>query len=181
MTTKMTAVKNPDRRRRMSLIQNYLPDVVYGANDGIVTTFVVIASVSGAAFSSSVILILGLANLVADGFSMGVSNVLAVRSTLTALTRPPLARASRRGLATFIAFNAAGLLPLSAYVLPMPNDWRFLLACCLAAGALFGVGACRSLFSDRPWLVAGGEMLTLGSMAGAVAYSIGAVAAKFVG
>jgi VIT1/CCC1 family predicted Fe2+/Mn2+ transporter len=169
------------RAGRAPIIQTYLPDVVYGANDGIVTTFVVIASISGAALSSSVILILGLANLVADGFSMGVSNVLAVRSTLTAVTRPPLARASRRGLATFIAFNLAGLLPLSAYVLPLQDDLRFSAACGLAAGALFGVGACRSLFSDRSWLIAGAEMLTLGSIASVVAYLIGATAARFVG
>lgn len=177
----MTPENRTDRRWHLSLVQNYLPDVVYGANDGIVTTFVVIASISGAALSSSVILILGFANLVADGFSMGVSNVLAVRSTLTALDRPPLADASRRGLATFIAFNIAGLLPLSAYMLPMSNDVRFPVACCLAAGALFSVGACRSLFSDRAWLVAGGEMLLLGSLASIVAYSIGAVAAELAG
>jgi VIT1/CCC1 family predicted Fe2+/Mn2+ transporter len=162
-------------------VQKYLPDIVYGANDGIVTTLVVIASVSGAAMSSTVVLVLGIANLVADGFSMGTSNVLSVRSTLTAATRPPLARASRNGVATFAAFVFAGLLPLSAYLLPLANEVRFPLACVLAAVALFGIGACRSLFSDRPWLIAGSEMLALGTIASVVAYAIGATAARIVG
>jgi vacuolar iron transporter family protein len=162
-------------------IQHYLRDIVYGANDGIVTTLVVIASVTGAAMSPTVILVLGLANLVADGFSMGTSNVLSVRSTLTAATRPRLIDASRNGVATFAAFVLAGLLPLSAYMLPIVHDSRFPAACVLAGVTLFGVGACRSLFSDRPWLVAGLEMLALGTVASAVAYIIGAGAAKLVG
>jgi len=162
-------------------IQNYMPHLVYGANDGIVTTFVVIASISGASLSSSIVLILGIANLVADGFSMGVSNVLSVRSTLTAATRPALVDASRTGAATFAAFFVAGLLPLSAYIFPVPNEWRFTVACFLAGMALFVLGACRSLFSDRQWKIAGLEMLTLGAVASAVAYAIGAAVARFVG
>jgi vacuolar iron transporter family protein len=162
------------------LIQRHLPDVVYGANDGIVTTLVVISSVSGAAMSNTVILVLGIANLIADGFSMGTSNVLAVRSTLTAATRPSLREASGNGGATFVAFVLAGLLPLSAYFLPIAESVRLPAACLLSAIGLFGLGACRSLFSDRAWFVAGLEMLALGTIASAVAYAIGAVAAALV-
>ena len=169
------------RTRAQRTIQGYMPHLVYGANDGIVTTFVVIASISGAALSSSIVLILGIANLLADEFSMGVSNVLSVRSTLTATTRPRLLDASRIGTATFAAFVIAGLLPLLAYILPIPNELRFAVACCLAGVELFGVGACRSLFSDRPWLIAGLEMLMLGAIASVVAYIIGAAVARLVG
>jgi vacuolar iron transporter family protein len=169
------------KTRAEQTIRAYMPHLVYGANDGIVTTFVVIASISGAALSSSIILILGVANLIADGFSMGVSNVLSVRSTLTAATRPPLLDASRTGSATFAAFVSAGLFPLSAYILPIPDQLRFTVACCFAGLGLFGVGACRSLFSDRPWLIAGLEMLVLGTIASVVAYTIGAAVARFVG
>src|SRR3989338_5875779 len=58
----------------------YLRDVIYGANDGIITTFAVVAGVAGAALSSSVVLILGFANLIADGISMGMSNYLGLKS-----------------------------------------------------------------------------------------------------
>lgn len=51
---------------------NWLPDFVYGGIDGAITTFAVVAGVVGAGLSTSIILILGFANLLADGFSMAV-------------------------------------------------------------------------------------------------------------
>lgn len=59
---------------------SYLRDFVYGAIDGAVTTFAVIAGVVGAGLPSSVIIILGFANLLADGFSMAVSNYLGTKA-----------------------------------------------------------------------------------------------------
>ena len=44
-------------------------DFVYGATDGSVTTFAVVAGVIGAELSPSIVLILGFATLFADGFS----------------------------------------------------------------------------------------------------------------
>ncbi|TSC72062.1 MAG: hypothetical protein G01um101470_418 [Parcubacteria group bacterium Gr01-1014_70] len=58
----------------------YLKDIVYGANDGIITTFAVVAGVAGAGLDSSVVVLLGFANLLADGFSMAVSNYLGSKS-----------------------------------------------------------------------------------------------------
>ena len=57
-----------------------LKDVVFGANDGIVTTFAVVAGVTGASLSPFVILALGFANLIADGFSMATGNYLGTQS-----------------------------------------------------------------------------------------------------
>ena len=51
---------------------NWVSDFVYGGIDGAVTTFAVVAGVEGASLSTSIILILGFANLFADGFSMAV-------------------------------------------------------------------------------------------------------------
>ena len=53
---------------------SYLRDWIYGGIDGVVTTFAVVASVVGADLSSKVVLVLGLANLVADGFAMAAGN-----------------------------------------------------------------------------------------------------------
>ncbi len=58
----------------------YLRDFVYGANDGIITTFAVVAGVAGADLSARIVLILGFANLLADGFSMAMSNYLSEKS-----------------------------------------------------------------------------------------------------
>ncbi|MEO8581248.1 MAG: VIT1/CCC1 transporter family protein [Patescibacteria group bacterium] len=57
-----------------------LKAAVFGANDGIVTTFAVVAGVAGAGLSPSIILIMGIANLIADGISMGMGDYLGERS-----------------------------------------------------------------------------------------------------
>lgn len=59
---------------------SHLRDFVYGGIDGTVTTFAVVAGVTGADLAAAVIIILGAANLIADGFSMAVSNFLATRA-----------------------------------------------------------------------------------------------------
>lgn len=57
-----------------------LEDFVYGATDGAVTTFAVVAGVVGASLSPSIVLILGFANLLADGFSMAIGNYLSAKA-----------------------------------------------------------------------------------------------------
>lgn len=59
---------------------NYLGDFVLGAVDGTITTFAVVSGAAGANFSNAVALVLGVANLFADGFSMAVSNYLSVQT-----------------------------------------------------------------------------------------------------
>ena len=60
--------------------QNYLRDWIYGGIDGSVTTFAVVSGVVGARLSLVVILIIGFANLFADGFSMAASNFLGTKA-----------------------------------------------------------------------------------------------------
>jgi vacuolar iron transporter family protein len=55
-------------------------DIVYGAHDGIITTFAVVAGTVGADLPVSIIIILGVANLLADGVSMGAGAFLSLRS-----------------------------------------------------------------------------------------------------
>jgi VIT1/CCC1 family predicted Fe2+/Mn2+ transporter len=59
---------------------SYLRDVVYGAVDGSVTTFAIVAGVAGAGLSPGIIIVLGAANLIGDGFSMAAGNYLATRA-----------------------------------------------------------------------------------------------------
>lgn len=65
----------------------YIKDLVYGANDGIITTFAVVAGVAGASLSSGIVILIGLANLLADGFSMAASNYLGTKSELELFKR----------------------------------------------------------------------------------------------
>lgn len=89
----LAADHSPDAvRRRLSTppSSSYLRDFIYGAIDGAVTTFAVVAGVEGASLSTSVVLILGGANLIADGFSMAVSNFLGIRAERQQLERARL-------------------------------------------------------------------------------------------
>lgn len=61
---------------------DYLKDFVYGSIDGAVTTFAVVSGVAGAGLSSNIILILGIANLLGDGFSMAASNFLGTKADM---------------------------------------------------------------------------------------------------
>lgn len=60
--------------------KDYIAEFVYGGIDGAVTTFAVVAGAEGASLGISVVVILGLANLIADGFSMSVGNFFSTRA-----------------------------------------------------------------------------------------------------
>jgi VIT1/CCC1 family predicted Fe2+/Mn2+ transporter len=66
---------------------SYLGDGVLGAIDGTVTTFAIVAGATGADLSGGIALVLGLANVVADGFSMGISNYLKAKSDRAVIRR----------------------------------------------------------------------------------------------
>lgn len=79
-----------DQHRReahaQTRLQEYLRQIVYGGNDGIVTTFAIVAGFAGAAtdgvaqIGTLAVLVFGLANLFADGVSMGLGEFLSARS-----------------------------------------------------------------------------------------------------
>ncbi len=62
------------------LNREYIAEFVYGGIDGAITTFAVVAGATGADLSISVIIILGFANLIADGFSMSVGNYFSTKA-----------------------------------------------------------------------------------------------------
>ncbi|HEX2344675.1 MAG TPA: VIT1/CCC1 transporter family protein [Vicinamibacterales bacterium] len=170
-------------RNLVGLARHYLRDLVYGANDGIITTFAVVAGVAGGALSGRAVLIVGAANLLADGLSMGVGNYLGIRSDESARAAQALpeqeARPIRHGLATFLAFVVAGTVPLLPYVTSVDAS-RFVLSSALTLTMLFAVGAARALVTVDRWWIAGLEMLGLGAVVAAGAYGAGAAAAAII-
>ena len=65
---------------RVSSLKAYLAEFVYGGIDGSVTTFAVVAGASGANLDTSIVIILGFANLLADGFAMSIGNYLSTKA-----------------------------------------------------------------------------------------------------
>lgn len=161
--------------------RHYLRDMVYGASDGIITTFAVVAGVAGGALSANVALIIGAANLVADGLSMAVGNYMSIHSHEGVRRAAGLpeeeSQPARHAAATFLAFAIAGSLPLLPYILPTPPAVKFPAAIALTLAALFATGVFRALVTGEDWVRNGLQMLGLGAAVALVAYGAGLVIA----
>jgi VIT1/CCC1 family predicted Fe2+/Mn2+ transporter len=166
-------------------VQHYLRDLVYGANDGIITTFAVVAGVSGGALSERVVLIVGAANLLADGLSMAVGNYLSIRSNESVRRTQGVPEEEsepvRHAVATLLAFTGAGALPLMPFLVTgLSGPEHFAMSCGATLAALFGAGATRAAVTDDSWWASGLEMLGLGVVVAAVAYGAGLLVAGLV-
>ena len=169
----------------LATARHYIRELIYGANDGIITTFAVVAGVAGGGLPLAAVLVVGAANLLADGLSMGVGNYLAIRSHESVLESQALpeqeASPFRHGLATFAAFVAAGAVPLVPYAIPwLPVD-RFAFSAMLTMMSLFTIGALRSMISNVSWWRAGFEMFALGAIVAVVAFASGRAVATLMG
>ncbi len=215
----------------------YVGDMVYGGLDGIVTTFAIVSGVAGAQLGSSIILILGLANLLADGFSMATGAYLSAKSereyydwerqreskevenfpeselielydiyleqgyseqdakTLVEIKSrnaerlvdammveelnmlPSERKPIYSGMATFVSFIIAGVVPLLAYLIGffvvIPSDMAFYVSLSLSGLTLFGLGAAKKFVTGLNPFKSGLEMMLVGGLAAAVAYLVG--------
>ncbi len=223
----------------------YIGDMVLGGLDGIMTSFAVVSGVAGASLGLNVVMIMGLANLFADGFSMALGSFLSLRSereyyekeksreawevehfpdgekrelleiyrkrgysetdarSLTEIEsrdpgrwvdammvdelgmlpdeRTPL----RSGLATYSAFVLAGAIPLLVYlvglVVPILPGTAFFISLGMSGAALFILGSAKVIVTHGNPLRNGVEMLAVGSLAAAVAFTVGALLRRIVG
>lgn len=126
------------------IIKKYLPEFVYGSVDGVVTTVAIMTGAVGAGLSSSVIFILGLANVLADGFSMGSSNYLSSISEKHLTGNNVDKKPFNEGLVTFISFVVVGSLPILPFflsvIVPAFNTYDVFASLILSFFAFVGVG-----------------------------------------
>jgi len=210
---------------------SYLSDALFGAIDGTVTTFAVVAGAVGAELSPRVVIILGFANLLGDGFSMAAGNFAGTRAAaelsehfraienrhialdpegekteireiyrtkgfagkeLDAITQLVTSKrgawvetmlAAEYGVsaanrspwqaafATFLAFVAAGLLPLLPFFFAMQQ--AAIVATAATGAVFFVIGSFKSYWSARSWFHCGVETFTIGMGAALIAFAIG--------
>ncbi len=169
--------------------RKYLAEFVYGATDGTISTFAVVAGVVGASLSSSVVLILGFANLFADGFSMAVSNYLSNKSQsdLNKIHRNKhrIKNPRRTALATFSAFILIGLIPLLSFLFAPLSDFinnnKFLLSAFLTGIAFLIIGSFKGKVIGKHWIRSALETLLIGGIAALIAYFVGYLLRGIVG
>ena len=172
-------VQQASEHQWLAFARHYIRDIIYAANDGIITTFAVVAGVRGADLSASIVLVLGFANLAADGLSMAIGNYLGIKSERATEMRdvyeewPETVHAAKHGAVTWSAFLCAGVVPLLPFFLGQEVDRAFWLSLALTAATLFAVGALRTLVTRRPLWRSGFEMLSIGGLAGAAAFTVG--------
>lgn len=172
-------------------IENNLREFVYGGMDGAVTTFAVVTGAAGANLNTEVILILGFANVLADGFSMAVGSYLSEKShQQLSVSKGESEETDYQSpvgasIATFISFILVGFVPLSVYTfdyafgLQLGNDaliWSILLT--LLAFTIVGYlrGVITKVDKSRTVL----ESLGLGMTAAVISYVVGNLLEKIV-
>ena len=145
---------------------------VLGSVDGLITSFVIVAGGLAADVDKGSVGILGVSSLVADGFSMGVSEYLSSRPSTTT------ARAALMGFVCFASFVAFGALPLGAYLLATTHAAERVASLLAFAASLVGVGLVRGRVEageGRRWWQSLGEVTLLGASAGGLAYAVASV------
>ncbi len=161
----------------------YLADAILSASDGVVTTFAVVAGSAGASLDTRIVLILGFANLFADGFSMSSGNYLGAKSEIeyekgAGEKDMKEGKPLLHGLVSFVAFNAAGILPLLPFVFNM--EPRYGLSTVLVGVALFAIGALKSAYTKTNIIKGGTETLMVGGLAAFIAFFVGFLLDKYV-
>lgn len=169
--------------------EDYLGEFVYGGIDGAVTTFAVVAGATGARFDAKIILVLGFANLIADGFSMSVGSYLSTKSEVElALKKGKKIEEEPspiiNGLSTYFSFILMGLVPLSVYTIDLIFGLglqnMFLWTSILTASAFIAIGVLKSRVAHTPRLRSILETLILGVIAAGFAYVLGDVLEQII-
>ena len=134
----------------------YYSEIIYGGVDGLITTFAIIAGSLGGNLSKTVIIILGLASILADGFSMGISSYLAEKA------RQKGQNALLVGLITFLSFISIGIFPLIPFFFQFNNP--FAISSYILGFLLFILGYMKGKIMD------GVETFLIGGIAAIIAY-----------
>jgi len=162
--------------------RKYLSEFVYGGTDGAITTFAVVAGALGASLSSSIVIILGFANLLADGFSMAVASYLSAKSEKEVATEHVKKYHLRKGpagaaIVTFLSFFFIGLIPLLSFLLAMfypllaPDPFRCSII--FTALAFLIVGGIKGKVTQKTPIRSAIETLVIGGIAAALAFTAG--------
>lgn len=172
-------------------IENNLREFVYGGMDGAVTTFAIVTGAAGASLGSKVILILGLANVFADGFSMAVGAYLSEKADQQL-------EAKKKGekheiddspmsasIATFISFILVGFIPLLIYIADYMftfglGDDALIYSVLLTLAAFAGIGYLRGVITNIDRAKSVLEALGLGLAAAIISYSVGNIIERII-
>lgn len=165
------------------ITRKYLAEFVYGATDGAVTTFAIISGVMGGGLSPTIVLILGISNVLADGFSMASSNYLSAKTE--AAMHGDRKAPWKTAAATFVSFVAIGCVPLMPFIVgaivPAFVFDSFMVSIICTGVAFIVIGLVRGTVTKRSRFKCSAETLLVGGIAAAIAYSVGMAIKSWTG
>jgi VIT1/CCC1 family predicted Fe2+/Mn2+ transporter len=159
----------------------YLSEFIYGSIDGIITTFSIVAGSSGGSLMRNVILILGISNVVSDGFSMGISRYV---SSQTEIKQGLLVEknATISALVTFASFVIVGLFPILPFIFMKGKqaNTRKIISLIIACIIFFIIGYIKGEYLKESPIESAFSMLGLGLIAAAISFFIGKYVSKYI-
>ncbi len=167
-----------------SKLYRYLGEFVYGGIDGTITTFAVVAGSVGAGLESNVIVILGIANLLADGFAMSIGAYLSASSEQDkGLSGNKEKSPIFIGLSTYVSFLIMGFIPILIYVVDLINSIEsnlFVISSILTGVVFIIIGALKSYVTKTSFIKGILQTLILGTIAAFVAYYVGDILEQII-
>lgn len=156
----------------MKSVKELLPAFVYGGSDGAVTTFSVMAGAAGAGLDPRIIIILGCANLVSDGFSMAAADYLSEESREGSTEKKSL----KQAFTTFVSFVGVGLIPLTPFLIALsfalPIN-EFLLSSILTFTAFVTIGYMRAHILMKNKFLMITQSVAIGTLCAVMAFFVG--------
>jgi len=153
--------------------------------DGLVTTFAIVTGAVGASLSPGIILIIGLANVLADAFSMGSSSYLSAVSEESIHEHRHSKKPLRIAVATFVSFSIIGLVPLSpfliAFFVPSLGPYATYVSIAATLIAFAGVGYISGVMLGKNPLLTAMRNVVIGGVAATIAFVVGYVLASVFG
>jgi VIT1/CCC1 family predicted Fe2+/Mn2+ transporter len=155
----------------MKVYEQFLGEFIYGATDGIITTFSIVAGAAGGDLIQRVITILGISNVLSDGYSMGVSRYLSSKAEIEqGLLKEK--DAVQSGIFTFLSFVIVGVMPILPFFF-----YKGLQAKKISLGIatlLFAmIGFIKGYVLKQPVLYKSIETLFIGLSAALISYFVG--------
>ena len=159
------------------MIEQYLSEFVYGGIDGIITTFSIVAGSTGGDLLKNVIIILGISNVLSDGYSMGISRYISSKTEIKqGLLKNKNALVS--SLVTFFSFIAVGITPIVPFFM-YNGDFAKQLSLFIACIVFFTIGALKGKILKESVLYGGLEVLGIGLSAAFISYFVGEYVSYF--
>lgn len=159
------------------MINQYLSEFVYGGIDGIITTFSIIAGSTGGNLVKNVIVILGISNVLSDGYSMGISRYI---SSKTEIKQGILKNKNSfiSGLITFLSFIIVGITPVVPFFIYNGNTAKT-LSLLVACVVFFTIGVLKGKILKENILFGGLEVLGIGLSAAFISYFVSEFVSNF--